>query len=661
MQITATVDNGTSGSLITNTASVNTVDQVDSDNTNDSDSADIAVAGLDLAVTKSVDNSTPSENDTIVYSITVTNNGPSNATNVVIRDTLPTAGVTYVSDNAASVNDSAGSPTSTSYSAPDLDWSIGQLNSGDSLTLQITVTVNAGSGGSSYINTASLTSVDQPDGNSGNNSDTATINVGSTSVDIAVTKVVDNAGPSTGSNVTYTITVVNNGPSAATGVTISEDLPLDNVSMTYVSHSASKGTFTPGTPGTWSIGNLANGETVTLQLTATVNIASGSIVNTASVSAVNEPDSDNTNDSDDATITIGGLDLTVSKIVNNSFPQTGDTIVYTIVATNNGPNNATNVVVTDILPAGVSYISDDAATVLNSSGTPTSFNSASGDWTIGDLNSGDSLTLNITAQVTASGGTINNTATITSDQPEVDNTNNSDTATINVGIADLRLVKTRSVAGIQNGEPIQYTITVYNDGPADATGVQVRDNFPTSVTFTNATPSQGTFDSGTGVWDIGSLPAGNNVTLVIDGVINTPGDHTNIAEVIAADQPDADSTPNNNIMSEDDQDSSTSASVFDPPFGIKTVNDNGLPELEWTMVWINPGSIPVTGQITDGIPAGTTYVNGSITCNALGTSVTTLCTYDAVNNRVVWQGTIGADPGATNATQANNEVLITFR
>ncbi len=107
-------------------------------------------------------------------------------------------------------------------------------------------------------------------------------------------------------------------------------------------------------------------------------------------------------------------DLAVTKTVDDSTPKEGTDIIYTLSVTNNGPENATNVSITDILPAGVTYVSDDG-----------SYDSGTGVWTIGNLNNGSSATLNITANVNSgtNGSTITNTITaINADQTDSDAT-----------------------------------------------------------------------------------------------------------------------------------------------------------------------------------------------------------------------------------------------
>lgn len=101
---------------------------------------------------------------------------------------------------------------------------------------------------------------------------------------------------------------------------------------------------------------------------------------------------------------------------------------------------------------------------------------------------------------------------------------------------------------------------------------------------------------------------------------------------------------------------------YDPPTAIKTVTSAGLPVVEWRMVWFNPNiSYIMPLQVVDPIPAGTTYVAGSLTCEARGASVQTLCEYDAVNDQVVFEGLIAPDGANNTEDTATNEVVITFR
>ncbi len=111
-------------------------------------------------------------------------------------------------------------------------------------------------------------------------------------------------------------------------------------------------------------------------------------------------------------------DVSVTKTASSMTPAVGQTIIFTIVAANLSTLNATGVTVVDILQSGYSYVSS-----TTSAG---SFNSSTGVWTIGNLNAGNSATLTITADVFIS-GSYENTATISSAEPETDSTNNVST------------------------------------------------------------------------------------------------------------------------------------------------------------------------------------------------------------------------------------------
>ena len=103
-----------------------------------------------------------------------------------------------------------------------------------------------------------------------------------------------------------------------------------------------------------------------------------------------------------------------------------------------------------------------------------------------------------------------------------------------------------------------YTVTVRNAGPGEATGVEVADLLPTGVSIVSDTPSQGTYNSATGLWVLGSISAAVDATLILTATVDsgTVGNLiTNSAAVTASDQEDPDSTPNNDVPAEDDQDS----------------------------------------------------------------------------------------------------------
>ena len=111
------------------------------------------------------------------------------------------------------------------------------------------------------------------------------------SSDLVVTKTINNTTPLVGSNVIFTITARNNGASNNNNVTVNDLLPSG---YTYVSNTTSTGTYN-STTGVWTIGNLNNGASATLTITATVK-SSGIYTNTATIntsSGIDDPNLSN--------------------------------------------------------------------------------------------------------------------------------------------------------------------------------------------------------------------------------------------------------------------------------------------------------------------------------------------------------------------------------
>ena len=129
--------------------------------------------------------------------------------------------------------------------------------------------------------------------------------------------------------------------------------------------------------------------------------------------------------------------------------------------------------------------------------------------------------------------------------------------------ADLSLSKSVSNATPASGASISYTLSVTNAAasPSTATGVTVLDTLPAGFSFASAS-GFGTYNSGTGLWTVGSIPPGTTRTLTISGTVVASSGVTiaNVAEIAASSVVDLDSTPGNGAASEDD-DASASFTV----------------------------------------------------------------------------------------------------
>jgi uncharacterized repeat protein (TIGR01451 family) len=416
--------------------------------------------------------------------------------------------------------------------------------------------------------------------------------------DIAVTKIVNNSTPQVGSTVTFTIVAINNGPLGATGVVVNDILPTG---LTYVSHTVSTGTYTPGT-GVWSIGTLANGASRTMTITATVTPdAIPSRTNTAVVSG-NEPDSNPNNNTASATVNPLYANLAVVKTVNNSTQTVGQNVVFTILASNLGPSNATGVVMNDLLPGGLVYVSHTASAGIYNPGT--------GVWTIGSLANGASRTLTITATVTSAGlPQVTNVATITGNEYDPFLQNNTSLVTVTPQLSDLVVIKTVDNGAQQVGSNVVFTIVARNDGPTANTGVVVNDALPAGLNYVSHTTSTGTYTPGSGVWTIGALSVGQQETLTITATVTGAAVPTVVNTA----------TIGGNVFDPNLSNNTSSISVspnLAVDLGIVKTANNTTPllgaNITFSLVVTNYGPQNGTGVVAqDLLPAGLIYVSHS--------------------------------------------------
>ncbi|MDH3216718.1 MAG: DUF11 domain-containing protein, partial [Candidatus Krumholzibacteria bacterium] len=412
LTLTATVDSGTGGSIITNTAAITAVDQLDSLSANDTDTATVTVQSVDLETVKSVDITTPDEGDTISYTVIVSNNGPDDAAMLQLSDTLPTA-VTYISHSASNGN----------YNFASGQWNINSLPNGDADTLTITASIDVETAGTTIMNTVAIDFAEQADPNPTNDIDSVAVVVAS--ADVALTKTVSPVVTNEGDTITYMITVSNSGPQSAPSVAVADTLPTG---VTYVTSTSSQGSYDVGT-GVWTVGSVDSATSDTLAVTAIINagVAGSTISNWAAITTTGRGDPDGSNDADTVSIDVTSADLAVAKTVDTGAPAEGDTVAYTIMVSNAGPDTATGIEITDSLPVGLTYVSQMT--------TQGNYDSTTGVWAIANVANAasDTLILIVAVDAGTGGSTINNTAAVTqADVGDPDASNNSDTAGINV-------------------------------------------------------------------------------------------------------------------------------------------------------------------------------------------------------------------------------------
>jgi uncharacterized repeat protein (TIGR01451 family) len=497
----------------------------------------------DLAVTGSGAPPTVAVGNNITYTGSVSNGGPDAAVNTVL--TIPLDAKTFFQ--------SLTGPAGFSCTTPAV---------GAGGIIQCTNASFASGGSGSYtlvvqVNPA-LTiagSVSQPITISSNNSDPQLANNSVTvttpytvppSADLSVTKSTVSSSIAPGGTLTYTIVMTNNGPSAATTVVMTDTLPA---SLLYQSIAAPAG-FSCTTPAIGATGTisctgatLANGGTATFTLvTQVAGSATGTIANSAAASsATNDPNGGNSSGSAGAVTVSSGpsADLGVTKTTSSTGAAPGGTIVYTLTASNNGPDAASSVVVSDTLPASLLF---QSITVPAGFTCTTPAIGASGTITCSGatLANGNVATFTLTTKVApGAAGSISNSAGISSATSDPVGGNGSSAATavpVVAASADLSITKSTTAQSAPNGSTISYLLTVTNAGPSPATSVVVSDDLPTGLQLISATPSQGSCTQTDPVsCTLGTLASGASATITIQAQVTaTSGSISNTATVSAA-------------------------------------------------------------------------------------------------------------------------------
>ena len=388
----------------------------------------------------------------------------------------------------------------------------------DPLTIVVRVNdeVNAGT---LIENTARLTSPSDPEPHT---AETSVRVIGD--ADLSVTKTDGQTSTAPGAVLTYTLVVRNAGPDDVKGARVSDSVPA--ALLGGWTCTASTGSSCPAS-GTGAIKNvlvdlLVDG-TATFTLSATVDpaVQEGTIVNEATVTAppdTMDPNPGNNTAIDNNTV-VAQADIAVRKTVNTATPQVGQTVTFTVTATNNGPNPATGVQLSDGVPLGLTLVS----------ATPSQgdLHAGTGDWDIGALAVNAQATLTLVVRVDAGRADSERGHEDAGDQFDPDTSNNSSWVDLtNQPVADIRVRKTADALVLPLGTDVTFTVTVTNDGPSAASGVELTDLLPAGLTFVSATPSQGTYTPTTGVWAIGALAVGAQTTLTLRATVQEAGEFT---------------------------------------------------------------------------------------------------------------------------------------
>ena len=480
--ITATVNSGVpSGTVIPNCAVVYTGTSPETNWDNNQSCTNTTVQpspkppSSDVEVSKTGP-ATVEAGGTVSYSVTVTNHGPDPATNAVVSDPID---VPFDSVSALPA-DCALEDTSVTCRPATLAVNEGRTYS-YSVKIRSAVAV-----GTNISNCATVTSVNNAIVQVPNPSCVGTVVVPVPMSEVQVVKTAtSDAAP--GGTVGYRLTVTNDGPDEAAGVVISDPVDPSVVTVTSVPSGCS---VTSGTV-TCAAGTLAAGETRVYDITATVNadVAAGTVIrNCASVSSsTSNPDPLGTTSCADTYVDppVPVADVSVAKTAPVTA-HAGDTFDYAVSATNHGPDDATDLVVTDPVPADLVAVTALPPGCTLSGGT---VNCTAGSLAVGDTKS---FTFTVRADAALAAGTdIDNcahAASVTTILSPLEQPSCTQTTIVSPAVADLVPVKT-APASVAPGDTFSYTLTATDDGPDDAVGSVVSDHFDQLLVTITSVPA----------------------------------------------------------------------------------------------------------------------------------------------------------------------------
>ena len=450
-----------------------------------------------LNITKVANSTIIVAGENVGYTVVINNYGPSVASDVVLKDIFNSKELLNLQ-----------------YSLNGVDWldyngsvSLGDINAGADVTVYFRAKVN-GSVRGDVLNTVNITtSVDDARGNFTANE---TVNVIANTT-LAVIKDAEIKALNPGDTAHFVITVIAGGSSDSLNVKLEDILDAGLLDVKSATYRINGGNLTNYTQ-IISLGNMHTGSKIVVDIYAAILSTTGQdIFNCVNVTSDEHPEGNTSN----TTIHVNIADLEIIKIVNNATPNYGDEITYTITVRNNGPDNSTNIKVSEVLADNFKFISANASKGY--------YDLTNGVWAVGNLTNNETAKLVITVKIVKTGFIQNNVSVNgTGFDPNVTNNN----ATVNITVpqtADLSVVKIVNVDRVSVGNRITYTIVVKNNGPDTALDVYAVDKLSDALKFVSYKASVGVYDPATGIWTIGNLTNKSNATLEITCIVLKTG------------------------------------------------------------------------------------------------------------------------------------------
>ncbi|MDA1568404.1 DUF11 domain-containing protein, partial [Bacillus cereus] len=591
----------------------------------------ININSPNIQATKSVNKSVAAIGDILTYTVTIPNTGLLPANNAIFIDSLPN-GTSFIPgtvtvDNVPQTN-----------ANPAAGISLGTINNGASRIVTFQATVVSLPSQNPISNTANITFQYTPIAGGTTFNGLATSNSAGTQInlaDINGTKSVNKLFTDIGETLTYSIALANIGNIAATNVIYTDPIPSGT---TFIPGSVTVNGVTQAGANPANgiqIGSIAANSTTTISFQVLVPSIpqTNPILNSGTttyqyIPVPNQPAVSGTDTTNIVSTQVNNATVTMTKAVDKNFADIGDTLTYTVSFTGTGNTNANNVIFTDVIPTGTTF-------VLNSltidGTTQVGANPATGV-NIGSITSGTTknvafqVVINTipTSNVVSNGSSASYQYTVNPSQSPVTKNISSNLVSTQINNANVTLTKSTNKQFATIGETISYTILITNSGNAAANNVQLTDPLPNGTILTPGTVTLNgvlqNVDSLVAL-PIGTIPGGATFTLSFQvTVINITAQNPIINNAFASyiytvnpSLPPTSKTANSN---------SVTSTIRLANLHVNKSVDKTFAEvgdvLTYTFALTNDGNVAANNiLLSDSIANGTAFVPNSVIVNSV--------------------------------------------
>ena len=584
--------------------------------------------------------------DVLTYTTTLTNTGNTDATALVFTDNIP-GGTTFI-DGSVLVNN-----IPQLNANPSTGILLGTIAPNISIPVTFSVTVVAlpASGRIQNQSTSRYTINSEEQISTSNITFTEVI-----SANIIATKTTPIQYADLQTIIPYTISITNNGNIQVENIIVTDIIPANTsfIENSVIVNGSARPNDNPLSG--IQLDNIPPNTTATIlfQVRVTSIPQTNPISNTSTIeyqyTLPNQPPITETIISSAAVTTINHATLNSNKTVDLAFATVGDALTYTITLNQTGNVAVNDVIIQDIIPQGTTFIENSV--IVNGETLP-GVNPVSGIPIGTIIVDGDAIvSFQVTVTTIPTPNELNNNAITTfnyivnPNNVPVTNTTTTNTVTTTVQNDNVIAIKSVDVTNALPAQTLTYTITIMNSGNVTIEDLLVIDTIPIDTTFVagsvtinginqpNENPENGI--------TLGNLAHNDSVIITFQVTISSStlqptinNDATvSYTVIIDPDEPPITITKQTNTVT---------TTLIEPIINIEKTADKSIvvigDVITFTLEVFNDSTIPtISTSVIDTIPAGTTFIENSVTIN--GTSVPNVRPDTGINIGSLSAGTV---------------------